>query len=386
MSPSIFRSGYNIYMRLKILLFSFIIIAAGGMASSDTFTPDTVDSDAVDADTEAPDTVVPDTVAIVAVGDIMMGTIIPDGKHLPPNNDCSPQLKELISILSGGDITFGNLEGVLTDVKTGAKKCNDPSVCYTFGMPTHFANCLADAGFNLLSIANNHVGDFGEQGRKSTVETLKKSGIRFAGLLDYVITEQFIINGIKYGFCAFAPNTGALNIKDIPAAEKIVRELAETSDVVIVSFHGGGEGKAYRNITRKTETFLGEDRGNVYEFAHRMIDAGADLLLGHGPHITRAVEVYKGRFIAYSMGNFCTYDRININGENGLAPVFKIYTDNKGEFLKAEIYPVYQEKFQPVRIDPQKRVIKIIQELTKADFPEMDSVIEITDDGLILLK
>jgi len=117
-----------------------------------------------------------------------------------------------------------------------------------------------------------------------------------------------------------------------------------------------------------------------------MIDAGADVLLGHGPHITRAVEIYKGRFIAYSMGNFCTYDRVNISGENGLAPIFKIYTDRTGKFLKAQIYPTYQEKFNPVRIDPQKRVIKVIQELTKTDFPEMNSLIEITNEGMILLK
>lgn len=327
-----------------------------------------------------------DTITIVAVGDIMMGTIYPDGQHLPPNKDCSPQLKELIPILSSGNITFGNLEGVLTDSKIGAKTCNDPSICYTFGMPTHFVNCLIDAGFNLLSIANNHVGDFGEQGRKNTVETLTKSGIKFAGLVDYCATEEFTKNGVKYGFVAFAPNKGTVNIKDIPAAEIIVRRLAEKCDIVIVSFHGGGEGKGHRNVPRKTETYLGEDRGNVYEFAHRMIDAGADVLLGHGPHITRAVEVYKGRFIAYSMGNFCTYDQVNISGENGLAPIFKIYTDKKGKFLKAEIHPTYQEKFQPVRIDPQKRVIKVIQELTKTDFPEMNSVIEITDDGMILLK
>ncbi len=326
-----------------------------------------------------------DTLKIVAVGDIMMGTIYPDGK-LPANNNCSPQLKELIPILSSGNITFGNLEGVLTDSKDGMKKCNNPEVCYTFGMPTSFINCLKEAGFNLLSVANNHVGDFGEQGRKSTVKTLKESGIRFAGLLDYCPIDTFTVDGVKYGFCAFAPNGGTVSIKDIPAAEKIVRQLTQTCDVVIVSFHGGGEGNSHQHVTRKTETYIGENRGNVYEFAHRMIDAGADILLGHGPHVTRAIEVYKSRFITYSMGNFCTYDRVNISGVSGLAPIFKIYTDKTGKFLKGEIHPTYQVKFQPVRIDLQNRVIKVIQDLTKTDFPEMSSVINITDKGEILLK
>lgn len=327
-----------------------------------------------------------DTIKIVAVGDIMMGTIYPDGKNLPPNQDCSPQLSLVSSVLSSGDITFGNLEGVLTDSKAGAKKCNNPKVCYTFGMPTSFAKCITDAGFNLLSVANNHVGDFGDQGRKSTVETLTKNKINFAGLADHCPSTTFTIDGIKYGFCAFAPNRGTVDIKDVPAAQALVRKLAAECDIVIVSFHGGAEGSKYQHVTRKTETFIGENRGNVYEFAHKMIDAGADILLGHGPHVTRAIEVYKDRFITYSMGNFCTYDKVNISGVNGLAPIFKIYTDKQGKFLKGELVSTYQEKFQPVKIDEQKRVLKVVQNLTATDFPEMKNIMAIEDNGEIRVK
>lgn len=327
-----------------------------------------------------------DTIKVVAVGDIMMGTIFPDGKHLPPNKDCSPQLSEVKSVLRTGDIVFGNLEGVLTDSKVGAKRCNNSKYCYTFGMPTAFASCLTDAGFNLLSIANNHVGDFGDQGRKSTVETLKKNNIHFAGLVDYCPTTTFTIDGVKYGFVAFAPNRGTVSIKDVPAAQAIVKQLAAESDIVIVSFHGGAEGAKYQRTPRTTENFIGENRGNVYDFAHKMIDAGADVILGHGPHVTRAVEVYKDRFITYSMGNFCTYDRVNIAGVNGLAPIFKLYIDKQGKFLKGELVSTYQEKFQPVRIDEQKRVLKVVQNLTNTDFPEMKNVINIGDDGLITMK
>lgn len=327
-----------------------------------------------------------DTVKIVAVGDIMMGTIYPNRQFLPAKDDCSPQLSEVKSILKTGDIVFGNLEGVLTDFNAGAKKCSNPKVCYTFGMPTSFAKCLTDAGFNLLSIANNHVGDFGEFGRKSTIETLKKNNIFFAGLADYCPTTTFIQDGIKYGFCAFAPNTGTVSIRDIPAAQEIVRKLAEECDIVIVSFHGGAEGSKYQHVTRNTETFLSENRGNVYEFAHKMIDAGADILLGHGPHVTRAIEIYKERFITYSMGNFCTYDRVNIQGVNGLAPIFKIHTDKQGKFLKGELISTYQEKFKPVRVDERKRVLKVVQDLTRIDFPEMNKSITIDNNGIITPK
>ncbi len=106
-------------------------------------------------------------------------------------------------------------------------------------------------------------------------------------------------------------------------AEEIVRHLADTCDIVIVSFHGGAEGANYQHVTKDYEMYYTENRGNVYSFAHRMIDAGADVIFGHGPHITRAVEVYNERFIAYSLGNFCTYGRFNLSGPNGIAPVIK---------------------------------------------------------------
>ena len=93
---------------------------------------------------------------------------------------------------------------------------------------------------------------------------------------------------------------------------------------------------------RAMEVFHGENRGDVYHFAHTMIDNGADVVFGHGPHVTRAIEVYRDRFISYSMGNFCTYGRINLAGPNGLAPIVKINVDTTGRFLSGRIIPCYQ--------------------------------------------
>ena len=322
-----------------------------------------------------------DTVQVVAVGDIMMGTIYPNGEFLPPNDDCSRSFSMVKQYFVNADIVFGNLEGVLTDSRAGAKSCNNPAVCYVFGMPTKYVNCLVDAGFNLISLANNHVGDFGEQGRTSTVQTLGNAGINYAGLLSCP-TAEFVIDGVRYGFCAFAPNVGTVDVRNIPAAQEIVRGLKERNDIVIVSFHAGGEGRAHQHVTRQTETYLGENRGNVYDFAHKMIDAGADILLGHGPHVTRAVEIYKERFISYSMGNFSTFSRINVQDVNGIAPIFRIFTTRDGRFLKAQITPTIQpNNDRNPRYDPSGRVISVIQNLTRTDFP--DSRISISDDGWI---
>jgi len=319
-----------------------------------------------------------DTLSIIGVGDIMMGTNYPENK-LPPN-DGDFLLRDVEPVLRDADVTFGNLEGTLLDEGGTPKTCKDPKVCYVFRTPTRYVRHLISAGFDIMSLANNHAGDFGEPGRRSSMKTLDVAGILHAGQMEQK-TTIFVKDSVRYGLAAFAPNTNCVPLNDLAGARRIVEELAAQCDVVIVSFHGGAEGSQYQNVPKTTEIFHGENRGDVYKFAHTLIDAGADIIFGHGPHVTRAVEVYKDRFITYSMGNFCTYRGINVAGVNGLAPIIKVYTDRAGKFHKAQITPTYQTYGTGVRIDPVKQIIKKIQELTKKDFPE--SGIQIDGDGLI---
>ncbi len=320
-----------------------------------------------------------DTLVIVGVGDVMLGTIIPTRVYLPAGEDCSKEFTNVKDIFQKADVAFCNLEGVFTDTPDHHKPCSGDN-CWTFGMPTKFANCLVDAGFDLISNANNHCKDFGETGKKSTALALDSAHLHYAGWLSnpYTIYEK---DSIKYGFCAFSPESGNCDIRNYPAAIKIVHFLDSVCDVVIVSFHSGAEGPDHQHVTRKDEMFMGYNRGNVYDFAHKMIDAGADIIFGHGPHVTRGIEVYNHRFVAYSMGNFCTYSRISIAGVCGLAPIMQVSTDRKGKFLKANIISTYQLRFQPPLIDPDKRVLKVIQNLTKTDFPEVK--INISDEGVV---
>jgi hypothetical protein len=193
-----------------------------------------------------------------------------------------------------------------------------------------------------------------------------------------------MIDTLRIGFCAFSTTAGSLNMNDIINSESVVRSLSARSDVVILSFHGGAEGSNYQRVIRNPEKFLGEDRGNVYEFAHRMVDAGADVIFGHGPHVTRALEVYRGRFIAYSLGNFCTYGRFNISGPNGYSPVVKILTASDGRFMSGRVIPVYQGSDGKVMVDPRKQVVSKLRELAAMDFPESEAFL--TPDGLIKYK
>lgn len=320
----------------------------------------------------------PDTVSIIGVGDMMMGTNYPEIK-LPPNNG-EHLLKSVTSILQNADLTFGNLEGTLLDSGGTPKTCHDPKVCYVFRTPVSYVQNLLNAGFDVMSLANNHAGDFGETGRKSSMNTLEEAGLQHAGQVSHPYTI-FVKNNITYGVVAFAPNSGCVNLNDIVAGKEIVAHLDSMADIVIVSFHGGAEGAGFQHVPRTNEIFHGENRGDVYKFAREMIDAGADIIFGHGPHVTRAVDIYKDRFIAYSMGNFCTYRGISVTGVNGLAPIIKVYTDSKGKFFKGEIVATYQSYETGVRLDPEKQVIRIIRELTKKDFPETQ--IQIDENGLI---
>ncbi|RUA28059.1 MAG: CapA family protein [Bacteroidetes bacterium] len=316
----------------------------------------------------------PDTISIIGVGDIMIGTNFPNEGYLPPDSG-KYMLSSVAPILRDADLTFGNQEGVILNEGGEAKSCSDPSVCYIFRSPEHLARHYVDAGIDMMSLANNHAGDFGDTGRKNTMRVLDSLGIHHAGQLAQPFTI-FEHERIKYGFVAFSPNNGTQSINDLEAAKALIQHLDSLSDIIIVSFHGGAEGKKYQHVTREREYFYGENRGNVYEFSHEMIDAGADIIFGHGPHVARAIEVYKNRFIAYSLGNFATYGRFNLRGENGLAPIAKVWITEDGSFVKGKIISAIQKGAGVPEVDVNHAAAQKIKELTEADFPESKILID----------
>ena len=316
---------------------------------------------------------VKDTLSIVAVGDVMIGSGFPAGNL--PKDDALESFKEVKSFLNG-DIVFGNLEGAILD-SGNSEKCKNSKAgtCYAFRMPDRYGKILKEAGFSLMSTANNHANDFGETGRRNTARVLDEVGIYHAGPVENksVVFEK---EGIRYGFCAFSPNSNMLSVNDLEQATDLVKELRPMADIVIVSFHGGAEGASHTHVPRQNEYFFGENRGNVYKFAHAVIDAGADIVLGHGPHVTRAVEVYKQKFIVYSMGNFNTYGTFNLSGPNGMAPLLDIKLDRKGNFLYAKVISTKQSKANGLELDPNYKVFEEMKRLTKTDFPETPLIFE----------
>ncbi|MEO9481903.1 MAG: CapA family protein [Ekhidna sp.] len=326
--------------------------------------------------------ILPDTVTIAAVGDIMMGTNFPNESYLP--RDSGAYLWDHVrTFLQNADVTFGNLEGTILNEGGEQKECNNPKLCYLFRSPEYLAENFRANGFDLLSVANNHANDFGETGRKNTQQVLNSLAIAHAGSVDqpYVVVK---IGRLKIGFCAFAPNRGTVSIHQYENIKSAIQHLDSIADIVIASFHAGAEGSKHQHVTRKREYYYGEDRGNVFELSHMMVDNGADIILGHGPHIVRAIEVYKERIIAYSLGNFLTYGRFNLRGLAGEAPLLKVQTDASGRFLRGQIHSFRQSYSMGPRNDSNLSSIKTIQRLSLEDFPENPVVID--DSGSIVFK
>jgi len=303
-------------------------------------------------------------IIIAAVGDMMLGTDYPEN-HLPDDDGFS-FLTQVTPILAGADITFGNLEGVLLDDGEAGKKCSNPNACYLFRSPSRYVQHFVNAGFDVLSLANNHARDFGEEGRLASMETLAAAGIHHSGLEgDFAL---FTVNELNVALLAFAVTKNSNMMLDYAFAAEIVADHAKHHDIVIVSFHGGAEG---RNVTRlpfAEEEYFGEPRGDVVRFARMMVDAGADLVVGHGPHVVRAIERYKNRLIAYSLGNFATYYGISVEGIKGLGPILMVTLDGEGNFVEGKIHSTIQLRPDGPSIDDDDGALNLIRSLSFRDF------------------
>lgn len=306
------------------------------------------------------------TLSITAVGDVQLGRSWPEDKaDLPPDGPRT-LFAPVQDLLAQGDLTFGNLETALAD--TGASyKCGKASkACFAFRAPTRYAKQLAEAGFAVVSTANNHAGDFGLEGRESTRVALDAAGIAHSGVVGDVASLER--QGLRIALVAFAYGSDMHRLQDLDTARRLVADLRRKHDLVLVSVHAGAEGTAATRVTKTRELFMGEDRGDVYAFAHAVIDAGADLVLGHGPHVLRAMELYKGRLIAYSLGNFCAWRSFSLVGALAVSGVLRISLAPNGVLLAAQLVPTTLQGAGIPTPDPEGRAIKAVRELSQVDF------------------
>ncbi len=308
----------------------------------------------------------------------MIGTDYPEN-HLP-DDDGIGFLAAVTPVLSAADLAFGNLEGVLVDGGEPGKKCSNPSACYLFRSPTRYAQHYKNAGIDALSLANNHARDFDEEGRTSSMQAIAALGMHHSGREgDFA---SLVTGDLTVAFLAYAVTKNSNLLLDYEIAFDTIAAQAAEHDIVVVSFHGGAEGADATHIPFAEEEYYGEPRGDVVRFARGAIDAGADLIIGHGPHVVRGMERYKERLIAYSLGNFATYYGISVAGIKGIAPILTVTLDGNGQFLAGQITSTVQLRPAGPSIDDKQRALNLIRGLSIEDFGEPG--LRFLPDGKIL--
>jgi poly-gamma-glutamate capsule biosynthesis protein CapA/YwtB (metallophosphatase superfamily) len=293
------------------------------------------------------------------------------------------------------DLVTGNLEGTLG--RGGPSKCGGGGAnCFAFQAPASYAGVFGRAGFEMLNMANNHSRDFGTSGLRQTERALSDAGIARTGLRGRVRVME--ANGIRVAFLGFAPYAWAGPLLDIPQARGEVKaaraaalraatrghlraaaarrrraagevaSAAEHADVVIVFIHAGAEGSGATHVPHGRETAFGENRGETRRFSRTMIDAGADAVLGSGPHVLRGIQCHRGRPIAYSLGNFVGYRTLSTSGVLALSGVLRVRIGADGRFLGGRLVPVRLQGPGVPRIDSEGRSIDLVRRLSRQDF------------------
>lgn len=318
------------------------------------------------------------SIVIKAVGDVIPGTNYPN--YRLPSNSNQLISKSVKAYLSQADVLFGNFETTLTNYRYSAKDVSRGQV-FAFRSPPEYANLFSDAGFDVFNIANNHARDFGMTGFKDTMNNLKNVGIETLGHKNQILYLNK--NNNKIAMIGFAPYEFYNSIHDLEAAKALVRKARKEANIVIISMHAGAEGTGALHTKNKTEYFYGENRGNSIKFARTMIDEGADLVLGHGPHVPRAMEMYKEKLIAYSLGNFLGYRTLSTVAQAGYSMILEVKISPKGKVEKAKIIPVRMDRQGIPYIDQNFNTVQLVRYLNKSDFPQ--SAIDINRKGELIL-
>lgn len=285
--------------------------------------------------------------------------------------------RETTSYLRGGDVAIANLEAPFTiGGEPFEKKFN-------FKVPPELAHGLKQAGISVVTLANNHIMDFGEVGLRSTMNTLKRVQIKFSGagrnLAEANQPALVTVRGRKIAFFGYSmtfptefyagPDSSGAAYPEPVLLQKTLSAWKRHVDHIVVSFHWSAE---KREVPKDYQI----------HFAHLAIDSGADLVLGHHPHVLQGLEIYKNRLIAYSLGNyvFGSYSEYATD-----SVILKVYLQDDGLFY-AYCVPInvnnVEVEFQPRVLTGQKGkdVIRRLQQLS-SDLNHGRTIL--TDSGLI---
>ncbi len=293
------------------------------------------------------------------------GDITPGSSYGLPPDDARSMFGSVRADLRGSDLAIGNLEGTLS--VGGASKCGaDTSTCFSFQAPPVNAKGLRWAGFDLLSVANNHAFDFGADGQQQTLKALARERLLYAGLPDQVTITD--VGSTRVAVIGFAPYEWSNSVADRDREAALIGTARGRADVVIVVAHLGAEGADQGHTPVGTEYAFGEDRGDSRAFARGAIDAGAALVLASGPHVLRGMERYRDGLIAYSLGNFAGWDNFSTAGSLGISALLGVDVSGSGRPVGGRVIPLRLVEPGVPTPDPDRTAITTMNALSEQDF------------------
>jgi hypothetical protein len=333
-------------------------------------------------------------VTLAFVGDINLGTLtVPGGVPPDQGRGLLDGAREALT----GDLVVGNFEGVLGDSGTTYKcgrqgrhvtladtapvppkpepavrkrqPATPPRTCYAFLTPTVLAPRLVEGGFTHLNLANNHANDFGPDARATTERILDSLGLTTYGPLGRIAidTVRRADSLTTVGLLGFTTYPYAYDLLDIARSAAVVDSVAKLVDLLVVTFHGGAEGAKALHVSQTAESLGREPRGDLRAWARAVVDAGADAVVGHGPHVLRGIEFYRDKPVVYSLGNFLTYRGFNLDGPLGLTGVLRLVARPdlswRGRFV-----PLIQLPGKGPVPDPDRASLRLIGTLSSEDF------------------
>ena len=299
-------------------------------------------------------------VTIGLMGDVMLGRLV--GENIQKTSYSYPW-GDFIPLLKKNDLNIINLESAFT---TCTKK-----VPKTFNFKSNPANVvtLQEGYVTVANLANNHIRDYGDNGLKTTIEMLDKSGILHVGAGDTLekARKPVIItkNGIKIGIIGCTdneprwlaskdkPGTNYVKVGDTAAIVPLIKKVKKQVNILILSMHWGPNMRV-----KPTKEFI--------DFAHALIDAGIDIFQGHSAHIIQAIEVYKGKLILYDTGDFIDDYAVDKSVRNDLACLFNVTVDKEG-VQKIDLVPGLISNMQVNKASPDvsQEILTRIRKLSR---------------------
>ncbi|HYH80193.1 MAG TPA: CapA family protein [Longimicrobium sp.] len=318
---------------------------------------------------------------VCAGGDVTLGTNLDTtwvftssgrlGRRVPAFPSPDSLLAPLKPLLVDADVALLNVESAIGEGPVGRRKCAPNSTaCFAFRSPVAAAGALGRAAGGkpvVGNVTNNHARDAGDSGWYATMRHLEGAGARVTGA-DTLATPVVTAAGDTVAFLGFSPFIGP-DSRNLAAVRRHVARAAARYRYVVVNAHLGAEGRGAQHTPNRTEIFLGEDRGNSVAFAHAAIDAGARVVFGHGPHVMRAAEWYRGGLIFYSLGNLLTYGPFTLSDPMNRGAIACADLGPAGGVLGAELRSTRQTPPGLARPDTAGVAATLVDALGAQDFP-----------------